>query len=1403
MRTPLCCQHVPRAVLGAAVFLFGTLGSCHLVFSKDPDQLQPQVGGDGSETEELASRLRQGVLVRMVSHRAASSSTWAIWKKPSFSLTHGSLAPQIPVGRFELHFRGLWAWRESSPVRLSAFVRGSVVVRIGDVIALRVEQDTGTALRTGDQHLAMEPGLVPVEIQYRSADDGTGRLQLWWESNNFSLEPVPAWQFYLPEDLPNALEQVERQEQGRRFVEQLACARCHPQWETGIDVAFRPAPALVNTAGRFSRDWLLRWLEQPQALHPGSTMPQLFDSSRRAYIERWIVATYLTGNSPNRDSSPQRGDHRMGRRLFISVGCAACHLLPDLPAEEQRNLEQRAFHSLGDRWTEATLAQFLMDPQARYPDGRMPKFPLTDSEARDIAAFLLFWFPASRTGSEPAPPNNEELRRVLHDYESTTLADAAQQILSRRGCGACHLTETALAFPKIDVTLSPEPKGCVAGQGKVRFVLSAADQNTIWEFLRRQANEHNDAPFYWRQRQLERLGCWRCHQRDTDEPPPVEQIGATLGGAWLQRIPYQRTPKLNYIFQRLEASYVSTTLREGVTAPLRPQFTYRMPIFGDRATTILQALAEGDGEHWEDGHVRVANEAPNTPPEDPTSGSLYGPELVGFQGYACISCHAWKGRMLADPDPGAIGPDLTRVVGRVRRWWFDHMLESPARLVPRNPMPSIFAPGKTALLEHLLQGDPQRQKDALWSYFALRQEAPDPLPPPPWLIEPPAVGEPIRVAQIPLHITDRLAIESIVLLDNSGRLYVFDVQRGGLIGVFSDRGIYRSVEGRRRRFLMLPPLGDRSLDLETPLWAQRKSSGELARPERLEFHGFDRHTDGATLRYSLHWPEGSIKVNHRIRVPQDSHQRAFYQDWQVQSDGTMRVAIRALSTFQPTSLIHNQSTTSLDEDRVVTDVSPARPARWTVRSDLPSSERPVPAIRQPVQDSGRPSGPLVRPGYRAVELPVPRLRWGEDAVMPSAVAVLPNSGRVFVASMKLGELWEIENPLNAPDRVRWKDYAHGLFQEAYSMASQGDTLYVLHRRNLTAIRDSDNDGLADQFERVAALPHGVADSYDYGYGLVLEDNGSFVFSFAPYAHQHLPGSGGAVRYDPATGQFIELAFGMRNPVGWCKDTQGNIYFSDNQGEWVATNKLCRVVPGHFYGFPNPQQPEHTKKPFGNTAVWIPYGWAHSINGVAVDTTEGKFGPFAGQFFLAELMFGGAILRADIEEINGQDQGVCFPFWQRGLLGPLCLAFHPQGPLFVGSITEPGWMAQPDRGGMFRIEYTGEIPFEIRTIRVTPHGFRLFLTRPAERLSAAARSSYRVEHFRYEYTGAYGSPELDRVEDTIQEVRVIHDGTEIEIRLPRLIAERVYMIHASGVRATSGEALVHPVGAYTLNVIPDR
>src|SRR5205823_5587202 len=139
--------------------------------------------------------------------------------------------------------------------------------------------------------------------------------------------------------------------------------------------------------------------------------------------------------------------------------------------------------------------------------------------------------------------------------------------------------------------------------------------------------EQSPSPVAVRQRQLERAGCVRCHQRDGSRTPPLEEIGRSLGGGFLQTIPYQRTPRLTDPHQKLTRAYLRASVREGVSGLRSADYTYRMPAFGPEAEALVQAIAEADGE------LPDGADPPPRPAADPTLGTLVGPEMVGAQGY--------------------------------------------------------------------------------------------------------------------------------------------------------------------------------------------------------------------------------------------------------------------------------------------------------------------------------------------------------------------------------------------------------------------------------------------------------------------------------------------------------------------------------------------------------------------------------------------------------------------------------------------------------------------------------------------------------------------------------------------------------------------------------------------------
>jgi mono/diheme cytochrome c family protein len=1305
--------------------------------------------------------LRPGLTATYRSLGAGGESLQRVDPKPTFSMGASSPHPRIPPGPFEAVWTGILLVQDPGTIAFSAFLGGEVTMDVDGVTVLRGVGRSQTSRLGPSETLTRRPGHYRVTIRYRSLADVPARLQIGWEGPSFAREPLPAWRFsHLAEERTPALAREQAISSGRDAAGRFGCARCHRGGLPAVDDP-PPGPSLADARRRLGRDWLLRWLEEPAKVKSGARMPALFRQDRSGFVERWVLAEFLGGRTAEHHGENETGKHRAGRLAFLSLGCAACHFVPDQERAGQPDLGRVELDGLGDRMSAKDLAAFLGNPHVRYPDGRMPRLPVGPDAARDIAAYLLLWSKPSTSpaaGGAPTEPEIRELGRRL-GVSARSTDGLATALIKERGCNVCH-SGLGATTPR-DIPLPPGGRrGCLTGQGAgvPRFTMGDPTREALTAYLQVALREVHSSPFTARQRHLARAGCVRCHQRDSDGPPPIEEVGRTLGGAFLQMIPYQRTPRLSFPHQKLTRTYLVDAVREGVAGLRSDLYTYRMPAFGPEAESLVQALAESDGE-LEGQHDPESKAA-----ADPTVGTLTGPELVGSQGYGCISCHVWNGQQFSQPDPGAIGPDLTRMVGRVRRDWFDRFLENPTRFNPGTPMPGIFPHGQKASLRSVLDGDPTRQKEAMWSYFGLGSRAPAPRPPPPIPIAGPAPHEPPLVAQIPIRLPDGGVVEALCLLNATHDLVIYDLAAGRPRAAFTGGRILRNVQGRTRQFLADgAPVGGK-FAVEPPVEVTVQGRREV--PVSRNLLGYDRLAEGARLRSEIRFPAGAVELEETLRIVRDD--RGGRLEREVHLAGIPK---GASAVVRPPERY---------------EMPPARPASaWEGKPrDNPDPE----------------PGSLERPGYRAVAFPRPKLISGEDRVMPVALAVHPRDGHLFVSSLKTGELFVVKEPRGDLRDASFEDYAHGLFQDAYSMLAEDDALYILHRRNLTRILATNADGTAGRFERVAELPQSIADAYDYAYGLVRDRTGGFLLSYAPYANTSMPGSGGILRLVPGKAAR-EIAFGLRNPLGWCIGPGGEAFFTDNQGEWVAANKLCHVDEGRFYGFPNPAQKQHVGRTAARPVVWVPYGWAHSINGVAYDRTGGKFGPFEGQFFLAELMFGGAIVRANVERINGQYQGACFPFWGKGLLGPVSLAFDPKGHLYVGGITEPGWMAQPDRGALFRIDFTGRIPFEIQSIHVLPRGFRVVYTRPVTRPSASDPASYRVERYRYEYTGAYGSPELERTGVNVARVSLSEDGRSAELTTSPLVKDRVYLISIPGVRSMDDQALVHPTGAYTLNEIP--
>jgi len=88
------------------------------------------------------------------------------------------------------------------------------------------------------------------------------------------------------------------------------------------------------------------------------------------------------------------GDAQRGPRLIVAYGCAACHTVPGVSSATGNvgppltRFGSRTYIAGMLRNSPSNLVRWIRDPQGVIPGNAMPNTGVTETEARDIAAYL-------------------------------------------------------------------------------------------------------------------------------------------------------------------------------------------------------------------------------------------------------------------------------------------------------------------------------------------------------------------------------------------------------------------------------------------------------------------------------------------------------------------------------------------------------------------------------------------------------------------------------------------------------------------------------------------------------------------------------------------------------------------------------------------------------------------------------------------------------------------------------------------------------------------------------------------------------------------------------------------------------------------------------------------------------
>ena len=221
------------------------------------------------------------------------------------------------------------------------------------------------------------------------------------------------------------------------------------------------------------------------------------------------------------------------------------------------------------------------------------------------------------------------------------------------------------------------------------------------------------------------LNCYACHNRETEDSifgGVVDVTGDSFEvfgrKKWFTGTQVemgdegQHPPALKSAGAKINPAWLVKVLNEGIKS--RPYMLTRMPKFGGKEVfgELVEELIAVD---------KLANPVEVTQTETELKVKSHGRFLAGEEALSCIKCHSF-GRHKAT---GIQAIDLTTMTERLSKDWFQVYMLKPSRFRRGTRMPESW-PGGKSFFPDVLEGDSQKQIDALWTYLSDGASAPKP-----------------------------------------------------------------------------------------------------------------------------------------------------------------------------------------------------------------------------------------------------------------------------------------------------------------------------------------------------------------------------------------------------------------------------------------------------------------------------------------------------------------------------------------------------------------------------------------------------------------------------------------------------------------------------------------------------
>lgn len=1330
-----------------------------------------------------AARIDREVQLRSGSsrpdHRLADGSSFAAqWRGRLFT---------IVTGKYQLHVHS------AGKVRISLAGR--------EVLAAH----SNIAAWHAAEPIEVGYGYQPLVIDYEPGK--LAELRLFWSGPQFALEPVPDRHlFHDPGQTPDTAFDT-----GRSLAVSHRCGACH----SGVEIA-KPlaAPSLTHLQGNLHTSWLLDTLmaagddAAPEVANRVRRMP--YYGLSRADAEA-ITATLLAASQPpservdvrkmlaaqkpvpvagskGKTTKPRVTPSReQGELLVHSLGCLGCHRHGD---EGSKGLFAAGdLARVGRKRPSETLFRWLDDPATINAQHRMPVFALSDLERADLVEYL-----------SPTEP----IKAVSLD---APMLERGKQLLAEHRCGACHELPEKLKRPLLTTPLTKTSRfdaGCLQHA-------SPADRRPGWRFstdaihsLRTFVSSVQDtkSPSVDGALVLRERNCVGCHVRGAEPgmAPILTGVTARLP-ALSPRLPALQPPALTGVGDKLHDAALAAAI-ELKHPPRRPWLDIRMPRFKlrpEETAALVQHLID---------HDRIPDRPTSAKPAvDEAALRLAAPRLVTSDGFGCTSCHKIGTSEPVKVALNAQGTDLTMLGERIRPSWFERWTRNPARIVPRMEMPAIQQPVRGTLHDNL-----DVQLSALWTTL----NTPGFNPPQPNAVRVvrsrngPNETEPAHVLTDVIESGKDVYLRPFVVGLTNRHNVLFDLGRGTLAAWWIGDTARQRTRGKAWYWEMGSEPLIKSVD-RLLSFSLRDANGNEWQPA--PFGQF-----AATLDEWYH-DARHLVVRYRLHVQ-------YEQSWRV-LNVTQRITpwngSDKLTGVEITSSVegaqdHEQIMAMSHQGPLTPEPDQGLRRRFvlTLSTSLPVDQFFLHSVAVPKPKSVKLN---IVPGFEAIQLPLPSdemptaLTWRHDRTL--AIASL--KGRVCLVHDRdrdgLADEYEVvSDDLPAP----------------YGIAtSENDELDVITKYGLVRVSQLDRPTVRGTSTVIADGWGYTADYHDWAVGLPRDKQGRYYVGLPCQQDNRSEAAAklrGTIlrlvpqkptRDEPRLFRLETFAAGQRFPMGLALNGLGQLFATDNQGNYNPFNELNHILPGERYGFINKREVKPGFAPaFQSAAIELPHPWTRSVNGLCFLHTPWElnkklrrnvFGPFEGHLVGCEYN-NLTLIRMSLEQIGNTYQGAAYPLGRAPEVdeptfeGPVCCAVSPDGDLYVGNMRDSGWGGGQNTGSIVRLRPTGDWPLGIAEMRAKHDGFELTFTGAIDRAKASDPKRYHIRSYRRISTPAYGGNDVDERGERVTQAEVDATGHVVRLKLGTLREGFVYELRLDALG--KDDKLLFPAEAhYTLRKVP--